>query len=165
VTGHERSGWRDEDISRRHRCWGPDVPFQDIDALVAAVGEQLNIFDHIWLEYDRHEPVCLAEWKRENAPRDRDQDLTLIALAARAQLPALLIRYWKAPTWRQPWHFWAKPLNALGAEWVPEDGLEMSEADLVALLYKMRGRDVPESVRRWLDALVDLDDPDDGRPF
>jgi hypothetical protein len=165
MTGHERSGWRDEDLSRRHRCWGPDVPAQDIDALVAAVGEQLNIFGHIWLEYDRHEPVALGEWKAGTAPRDQHQDRALIALADRANLPALLFRYWKAPVWTQLWHFWVMPLNRLGVQWVSTGGLEMGEADVVWLLYKMRDRTPPDQIVRWLDGLIDPDDPNDGRPF
>ena len=165
MTGHERSGWRDDDISLRHRCWG-GLPQQDIDALVVGVGEQLSIFDHVWLEYgENHEPACLAELKAENTPRDHHQDLALIALAERAQLPAFLIRYWKAPQPAQAWHFYVFPLNQLAKEWVA-GGLEMGEADLVWLLYKIRGRTPPDQVIRWLDGLVDPYDPDDpGRPF
>ena len=49
----ERSGWRDEWISKRHRLWGFDCPAVDIDFLM--------------LEYDRSVPCALIEYKEQHA--------------------------------------------------------------------------------------------------
>jgi hypothetical protein len=52
----ERSGWRDLELSQRHRAWGFDVPAVDIDYFLA---------------YDNGKAVALIEYKHERAqPQD-----------------------------------------------------------------------------------------------
>jgi hypothetical protein len=53
MTQHERTGWRDEEISRRHRQWGYSLPAVDLDFVL--------------IEYSRREPVALIEYKHERA--------------------------------------------------------------------------------------------------
>lgn len=49
----ERSGWRDESISRRHRLWGISCSAVDLDFLL--------------LEFNYQEPVALVEYKHASA--------------------------------------------------------------------------------------------------
>ena len=44
----ERTGWRDEALSKRHRDWGWDCPAIDIDFLM--------------IEYDKGKSVALVEY-------------------------------------------------------------------------------------------------------
>ena len=50
----ERSGWRDEGISRRHRLWGVSCSATDIDFLL--------------VEYIYNTPKAIIEYKNEHAP-------------------------------------------------------------------------------------------------
>ena len=52
----ERCGWRDEEISRRHRLWGVSCAAVDLDFLM--------------LEFNYQEPVALVEYKHKKARRD-----------------------------------------------------------------------------------------------
>lgn len=131
--------------------------------MLAADGQQLNIFEHIWIEYDRLEPVCLCEFKCGATARDANQIAVLVNLARRADLPALLVRYWPAPIWLQEWHFYVEARNKQAEHHVGPAGLEMGEPDFVGLLYRMRDRQVPAEVAAWLATLADPYDP--GRPF
>ena len=111
----ERTGWRCEKISRRHREWGYNCPAVDLDFLVA--------------EYNHGKPVALVEYKDIHA---RQPDLrhptykALIELAnnyAPGPLP-FLIAFYDPETWR----FRITPMNAaavahsghVAEQWIPE---------------------------------------------
>lgn len=89
MTRHERSGWRCEWISRRHRRWGADCPGVDVDFLVA--------------EYDAAKPVAIVEYKHINASPVFPTDPSIRTLADLANqyrpgpLPFLVVRY--DPDW------------------------------------------------------------------
>lgn len=86
----ERTGWRDEALSERHRKWGWDCPAVDVDFLM--------------LEYDRGMPVALVEYKNEHAASVNLTHPTfraLTELADRAGVLFLLVRYaTDFSTWR-----------------------------------------------------------------
>ena len=127
MSSNERSGWRDEAISRKHREWGRDVPAVDIDFLMA--------------EYDQAEPVAIIEYKQENAKPipAKDANLRTIArLADKAGIPAFVVRYAEDLSW-----FKARALNDLGKQMQPA-AATYSEAEYVKFLYEMRGREVPK---------------------
>lgn len=78
----ERTGWRDEGLSLRHRDWGYDVPAVDLDFLL--------------LEYDRAKPVAVVEYKHERAAPVRTANTSFSAmreLADRAGVLFLYVRY------------------------------------------------------------------------
>jgi hypothetical protein len=54
MSNTERTGWRDEGISKLHREFGLEVPITDIDFMV--------------VECKYAEPVALIEYKNEHAP-------------------------------------------------------------------------------------------------
>jgi hypothetical protein len=119
----ERSGWRDEAISRKHREWGWDCPAVDIDFLL--------------LEYDRAIPVALIEYKHENAPVAHSVHPSyraLSILATRANIPFFSVRYASDFSW---WLITA--LNELAKRILP-DRVTLDESQYVQFLYQLRDR-------------------------
>ena len=123
----ERTGWRDEQISLRHRQWGFDVPALDLDFLL--------------LEYDRGKACALVEYKHELAAplrRGHPSISALADLATRATVPAFIVRYAMDFSW-----YYAIPLNDQAKALLPESR-RMSEKEWMGLLYRMRGRESPD---------------------
>ena len=125
----ERTGWRDEALSRRHRRWGWDCPAVDLDFL--------------FLEYDHGKASAIVEYKNEHAAPQYASHPTyqaMIDLGDRAGVPVIACRYsddfseWKAV-----------PLNEKAKQFLPERAI-LDEAEWVGLLYKIRGYDVPQKV-------------------
>ena len=130
----ERTGWRDPEISGRHRMWGFDCPAADVD----------------WIEYNHGVPVAMVEYKHEKAkPVEARKDWNLkafVAVATSAQLPAFIVRYAGDFTW---WK--VRPLNALAQKTVRAT-TRMDERTYVAMLYKLRGLLTPEDVLHYVEA-------------
>lgn len=125
----ERSGWRDLRLSQRHRAWGWNCPAVDLDLL--------------FLEYDRGKAVAVVEYKHENAPpqyASQPNYQALIDLGNRATLPVFAVRYTDDFEW---WE--VIPLNKLAEQWCPARK-QMTEADWVKLLYRMRGYEPPQDL-------------------
>ena len=131
MTGTERSGWRDEDLSRRHRRWGYDINAVDLDLILA--------------EYDEGRPVALIEYKHVRAARPDTTEPSyevLNTLATNSNIPAMIVTY-------DPdgWTFRIAALNAIA------DDLELhagwwTEHDYVDFLWQIRGRPAPPAVLR-----------------
>jgi hypothetical protein len=131
----ERSGWRDEAISRRHREWGFNLPFADIDFLVC--------------EYDRCRVAALIEYKNWKAKQISPQNpniVTMRDLADRAQTPFFAVRYSEDLS-----TYYVVPLNYLANNVLAERTL-MSELEYVTFLYKLRGRAIPLTVAATIGA-------------
>ena len=131
-VGTERTGWRDEALSRRHRMYGLNCPAVDIDFLM--------------LEYDSGMPKALIEYKHEFA---EETSLThasyraLRHLAVMGRIPFFVVRY------TYEWRYTVIPACNLAETYVPVR-VEMAEDEYVELLYAVRGRVMPEDVRRWI---------------
>ena len=125
----ERTGWRDAELSARHRRWGYDCPAVDIDFLM--------------IEYDHGVASALVEYKNEHAAPQYASHPTyqaMINLGDRAQLPVFAVRY------KDDFSEWrVVPLNNCAKEILP-DTETMSEDEWVQLLYRLRGYDAPQSV-------------------
>lgn len=122
----ERTGWRDEAISKRHRAWGWDCPALDIDFLL--------------LEYDSGKPVALIEYKHEQAELaypSHPSYRALIELGNTSNMPVFGVRYSADLT-----TYRVTPLNARAKVAVPAR-VEMTEREYVELLYRIRGRKMP----------------------
>lgn len=130
----ERTGWRDEGLSRRHRRWGWDCPAVDLVFLM--------------LEYDHGKASAIVEYKNEHAAPQYATHPTyqaMIDLGNRAMIPVIACRYTDDfSKWR------VVPLNEFAKTFVP-DRTEMTEKQWVKLLYKIRGYDVPDSVLDGID--------------
>lgn len=119
----ERTGWRDQGLSQRHRQWGYDVPAVDIDFLVC--------------EYDTNTPKACVEYKAMYGQPIQSNTSALKAVTAlcdAARVPFFLVAY-------DPKDFWVsiKSMNAFGQKYVPF-ARYMSEARYVTFLYELRGR-------------------------
>ena len=129
MSAFERSGWRDQEISERHRLYGQDCPAIDIDFLLA--------------EYDRGEPVALIEYKHRMAriPKLSEPSYrAIISLANRAGLPAFLA-YYEPETWT----YWVRAINPLGRTHLAET-TKMNEHEFYVFLCHLRQRPVEQAI-------------------
>lgn len=127
MTAHERTGWRDQPMSDRHRKWGQNCPMVDIDFLV--------------VEYDYCVPIALIEYKNERAEIKEDANYkTLIRLGNMSRLPLFRVQYANTFEWWQ-----VESLNGF-AEHHLSAQTKMTERQYVTFLYKLRGRKLP----KWL---------------
>jgi hypothetical protein len=117
----ERTGWRDKDLSLRHRDWGFNCPAVDLDFLM--------------VEYNLGLPVGLIEYKHHRAKMPNVQHATYRALSALAETSAL--PFCVAFYWPEDWSFRVYPVNATAGRHFtsPED---MSEYEFVSRLYRLR---------------------------
>lgn len=129
MSRNERTGWRDFEISQRHRRYGWDCPAVDLDFLL--------------LEYDHGKASAIIEYKNERSPKQYASHPTyqaLIDLGNKANIPVIAVRYATDFSW---WK--VTPLNGKAKQFIPQRK-EMNEVDFVTLLYNIRGLKVPESV-------------------
>jgi len=124
----ERTGWRDRELSERHRRWGWNCPAMDID----------------FLEFHDGEPVALIECKHEKA-RTWDIDgkaaQAFIRLAERAGLPAFYVVRADDFSW-----WWVQALNSIARERLGKHTRTFTEPEFVSLLYALRGINMPSDL-------------------
>jgi hypothetical protein len=141
----ERTGWRDEEISKRHKDWGFNCPAVDLDFLM--------------VEYNHGSPVAVVEYKYYPADKVDLDHATYRALRSLANnysdshtegLPFLLVRYWK-----DPWCFLVRPANSVAKQWF--DGWEkLSEVEFVQRLYRIREMSCEEKTLAGLNHKKDF---------
>lgn len=149
----ERTGFRDQQLSARHRDWGFDVPAVDIDWTV--------------LEYDARVPKAIVEYKRGLSWLERANDRSnLAALSDLATgyrncgdsectacrpggIPFVLVRYMPGP-----WRFKMEPRNARAVHLISTKivNLILTEAKYVEFLYWLSGKKLPADVTARLDS-------------
>lgn len=131
---NERSGWRDMELSQRHRRWGFNCPAVDLDFLM--------------VEYNTGKPAGLVEYKHYQAQKPNMQHPTYRALEYLANgrdLPFLVAFYWPVI-----WAFRIIPVNQVAKLHFKENE-ELSEREFVERLYKIRSLVVEEYVLRNLN--------------
>ena len=117
----ERTGWRDQRISARHRTWGYDCPAIDIDFLL--------------LEYTKGAPVALVEYKHEKAKLQDSSHPSYRAIAtlgASANVPFFGVRYLDDFS-----NYTVTPLNKVALRYI-DRAVVMSECQYVDFLRKLR---------------------------
>lgn len=137
----ERTGWRDPEISLRHREWGFDCPAVDLDFLV--------------VEYNIGKPVALIEYKHHFARVPDTRHPTYRALADLADnyggnggaLPFLLVFYWP-----EVWAFQVQPMNKVARDCFHAPVLHLTEREYVQRLYQLRGRTLSAHLKDKLNA-------------
>jgi hypothetical protein len=143
MTTQERTGWRDQALSERHREWGINCPAVDLDFLM--------------VEYDYGKPAGIIEYKNFRArpvSRVHPTIRALSYLATRAEIPFFVVRY-MGPKDCSNWKFDISPINriaesACATHLNSETGSSgyLIEAEFVSFLYAIRGRgfQLPEEV-------------------
>lgn len=121
----ERTGWRDQSLSLRHRKWGYNCPAVDIDFLM--------------IEYDLGIPAALVEYKHEgyNMGLMSQSAWNAFRVLCDNRIPLLKVVYADDLTWYE-----VQPMNDRAREFVSET-IMLSEHQYVALLYDIRGRPMP----------------------
>lgn len=120
-TRKERTGWRDQKISQRHRDWGFNCPAVDLDFLM--------------VEYNLGKPVGLVEYKHYLARPPNMKHATYRALGELADcagLPFLIAFYWP-----ETWAFRVFPANEFARKHFTNPEL-MTERQFVQRLYRLR---------------------------
>lgn len=132
MSAHERTGWRDQEISERHRRWGFNCPAVDVDFLL--------------IEYDQGTPVAIIDYKL-----GLERNISPMAANHRAQqslyvrenhhyipVPHYIVTYESQPQWR----FRIRAVGAYALIYMKQaGGTELhtcTEAEYVAWLYEMR---------------------------
>lgn len=144
IVSPERTGWRDEGISRRHRLWGVDCKATDIDFVLAEYYEKENQI-HL---------AALIEYKNEHAQKLKINSLqcrTYIELATRADLPFYIVFYnddFK--------NFYVVCGNSLARRKLGCKRRHMSEYEYIKFLYKLRDLNtIPKKVLENINCVQD----------
>lgn len=124
----ERSSWRCQAISERHRHWGYNCPAVDLDFVVA--------------EYNHGKPVALVEYKEKNWNPANTSNATYNALKALADgyvdgpIPFLIAVYDADEWWFVPY-----PMNEAACRHYRHcNGVAISEQRFVRSLYLLRSK-------------------------
>lgn len=143
MTSYERTGWRDERISRRHRRWGCACPAVDLDFLL--------------VEYNFGGPVALIEYKAVGAQTPNTMHPTYRALTLLADgykhgsLPFLIAFYWP-----DVWAFRIHPVNLCAKEHF-RDAEILTERQFVDRLYGLRDLVISDYLSRRLNNQLPLE--------
>jgi len=129
----EATGWRDEEISRRHREYGMNVPAVDVDFLL--------------VEYDYGKPRAIIDYKRATSTVWKRDGANLRASSRLYdedgnQLPFFVARYQV-----EPWYYYVHAMNDAARAFMDRLGVahevEADEYTFVRFLYALRGRQMP----------------------
>lgn len=125
----ERTGWRDQEISGRHRTWGVNCTAVDLDLVL--------------VEYHLARPVAIVEYKhfRAKVELGHANYRALRDLADRAGLPFLIAFYWP-----DTWAFRVHPMNDNALRHFEYGGHLFSEREFVERLYKLRSLFIKETL-------------------
>ena len=134
----ERTGWRCQKISERHREWGYNCPAVDLDFMVA--------------EYNHGLPVALVEYKDKHAQPPNLDHPTYKALSALADgytkpLPFLIAIY--CP---DEWWFRIIPVNDTAKDYY-KTSLNLTEQRFVKSLYLLREKTLSDEDLAAIDKL------------
>lgn len=134
----ERTGWRDEAISGRHRTWGIACPATDLDFVL--------------VERYFNDPVAIVEYKNEHISKTisfTDGNIvSLRKLSDKASLPFFVVVY--KDTFAS---FGVAPANEIAKSILQLTGSvckAMSEKEYVELMYKIRGEPLPYDIAKSL---------------
>jgi hypothetical protein len=152
MSREERTGWRDDDFSQRHRRWGSNCPMLDFDMLVG--------------EYDDCRLVAMIEYKHEFStnsidPTEDPNVMVLIDAANRCEQMAFVVRYANSYEWYQIYPLSERSKRSLKMfrKYYPDfesikhreqDGKNrwtVTEKGFITYLYWLRYRELPISLK------------------
>jgi hypothetical protein len=144
MSANERTGWRDKELSERHRLWGFNCPMVDLDFLA--------------VEYHTGKPVLLADYKRFTAkePDLRHPSYKAIALLAdgysNGPLPFIIPFYWP-----NIWAFRVIPVNEEARKHFYENEM-LTEKEYVARLYRLRSLTLTRDLLPILNSTMPIEE-------
>lgn len=119
MTRYERTGWRDQEISARHREWGQNVPAVDLDFIL--------------IEYNRALPVAVVDYKRNSGQSINLDHPSYKAIAVLAgDLPFYIAFYDD-----KQWWFRIVPMNDAARRWFKDNQI-LTEYEYVVRMFQMR---------------------------
>ena len=127
----ERMGFRDMDISNRHRLWGWACPAVDIDFLMC--------------EYNFNQPAGIIEYKHHNIGSINENNSSYKVIKNLCDQRINPIPFFVVLYWRDVWAFRVIPMNGKAETFVNQP-TTMTEYDYVSLLYKIRRNVVKEEI-------------------
>jgi hypothetical protein len=131
---NERTGWRDEAISERHRLYGYDAPFVDLD--------------FVGIEYDKARVMALVEYKAKGAripSLEHPSYRAMRELADNSKVPFLVVFY--DP---QTWMYFVMPANQFAQRHF-KTPVMLTERSYVEFLYRLRNRQAPAGLLEKLN--------------
>jgi len=149
----ERTGWRDQRISERHRKWGSACAAVDVDFLL--------------VEHNFGKPAALVEYKSHWAeiPNLKHANYrALMEVADSAKIPFIVVFYWP-----KRWAFQVFPVNRTAKRYF-NWGERLSEIEFVKRLYNLRNRVLNGSIEANLNSIyppvnTSIDWEDKDNPF
>ena len=137
-TRPERTGWRDEKLSRRHREWGFNCPAIDIDFLM--------------IEYNQGEPVAIIDYKRFTGSIKNVHPKSIFAisqLADNSSIPFFVVYYWE-----DIWAFSIIPINEIAKNCLKgREKKILTEQEYVSFLYELRKIKLTEQEEQIIKSL------------
>jgi len=140
----ERTGWRCEEISKRHREWGYNCPAVDLDFMV--------------VEYNYGKPVALIEYKDKHAKLPSLDHPTIKALAALADGYKKPLPFFIAIYCPEDWWFRVIPINEI-AKKIYKGKTELTEKRFVKSLYLIRNIALSDQDVQAINKLKDITPP------
>ena len=132
----ERLGFRDMDISLRHREWGYQCPAVDIDFLMC--------------EYDFGQVVAIIEYKHHNIKEIDPSKSSFKVIKNLADQRYTPIPFFVVMYWRDIWAFKVYPMN-LKARVFCDTPTMMTEYDYVSMLYRIRRNFIKDELSEKLN--------------
>jgi hypothetical protein len=145
IVKEERSHWRDEEISERHKLWGFNCPAIDLDFVMT--------------EFDTYMPIAFFEYKKEPCSsiiiNKCPEFKVLINLGNMCHLPSYFCKYRKT---EDSFEFSIMALNRIAIDMTPKDktGVWLLEKQFVDFLYWLRKRDTPSGLFDCNNKLITL---------
>lgn len=137
----ERTHWRDEWISERHRDFGWDVPMVDIDCVELSTQCEADMEAFKTLEYNHGVPVAIIEYKEYHAQVNLKHPSinALKWMADKCEIPFFVTIYYK-----EHHCFYVIPMNDIAAKFT---GINIfNEQNYVKLLYSLRKVICPDKI-------------------
>jgi hypothetical protein len=142
MAERERTGWRDQEISNRHREWGFDCPAVDTDFLM--------------VEYTEGRARAVVDYKHaagrgwfEGASHPNFRAQGDLYTRRGAQLP-----FWIAWYWPDVWAFRVLPINNSAVAWFGPRHLDLTEYQYVHSLHQLRQHVIDPTVAARLNHVM-----------
>jgi hypothetical protein len=140
-TRPERTQWRDQKLSERHRAWGFNCPAIDIDFLM--------------VEFHTGKPVAIIDYKRYTGSIKNLNQKSIDAistLANNSNIPFFVVFYWD-----DVWAFQITAINSIAKNILLQHKIDenkiLTEQQYVYFLYKLRNIKLTEQEEELIKSL------------